>query len=294
MNWDDLKIFLAVVDAQSMRAAARDLKVSHTTVSRRIDALEASLQSRLFDRTADGFMLTATGQDLLPVAHGISKDLDSLGRQVAGRDEALSGSIRVTLPDILASHLLMPYLVEFMEAYPTIDLIIDDSMDIADLTRREADVALRFTNAPPDHLIGRNLGTFVEAVYATPHYLADHDPRISGTKARWVGWAEQPRQSRWIAKSPFPDLPARGQIDNINLQVHAIRCGLGIGYLPCMIGDQEPGFIRISEPETLAGLWILSHRDLRTTARMRVFRRFIVERLKRHMDLIEGRCPQEN
>jgi DNA-binding transcriptional LysR family regulator len=280
MNWDDLKIFLAVAEAPSMRIAARKLCVSHSTVSRRIDGLEERLAARLFSRTADGYVLTRAGEELLPVATAMEEKLYGFERQVAGRDEMLEGEVCVTVPDAVVVTYLMPFFIEFMEKYPAIRLKVADSFELFDLSRREADVAIRFTNSPPDHLIGRQLGTLYQAVYATREYLARHDPRAPGSGARWVGWGQPTDHPAWTEQTPFPDLPVACHFDNVLLQLEAVRLGAGLGYLPCVMADGDESLVRISEPGGPAyGAWMLSHRDLRAAARMRVFRQFIASRI---------------
>ena len=176
MNWDDLKIFLAVAEAPSMRVAAKSLKISHSTVSRRIETLEENLGVRLFTRMSDGYQLTESGRELLPVALNMDESLHTFGRHIAGRDDELKGQVCVTMPDAAANSLLMPHLADFMAEYPEIQVKVNDSFELFDLSRREADVAIRFTNSPPEHLIGRKIGKLHQAAYATKTYLATHDP----------------------------------------------------------------------------------------------------------------------
>jgi len=171
MNWDDLKIFLAVAEAPSMRAAAKQLKVSHSKVSRRIESLEAGMGVKLFDRLPDGYRLTESGQELLPVALQTDENLHAFGRSVSGRDNTLEGQVCVTIPDVVVINLFMPLFIEFMTANPGIQIKINDSTEVFDLSRREADVAIRLTNAPPEHLIGRYLGNLHQAAYGTRDYV---------------------------------------------------------------------------------------------------------------------------
>lgn len=289
INWDDLKVFLAVAEAPSMRLAARNMGVSHSTISRRIDALEKELGVRLFDRLSDGYRLTEAGNELLPVAHDIDESVHTFGRQIAGRDKELKGQVIVTMPLIAASSMFMPMIIEFMEKYPSIDVKVTDSFKVLDLSRREADIAIRFTNNPPEHLIGRKLGTLHQAAYATPAYLAEHDPHASDTKANWVGWGKPLYKPSWLERCPFPHLPLRGHFDSVELQIAAMRAGVGLGYVPCVTVANQPDFVRLSEPEPWIDVWLLSHRDLRATARMRAFRQFITDRMPDIQAALEGK-----
>lgn len=296
MNWDDLKIFLAVAESPSMRLAAKKLRVSHSTVSRRIDALEADLKVRLFSRTTEGYVLTRAGEELLPVASGMEDKLYGFERQVAGRDETLEGEVRVTVPDAIVVTYLMPIFIEFREKYPNIRLVIDDSFELFDLSRREADVAIRFTNAPPDHLIGRNLGTMSQAVYASKDYLAKFpDLTDKNCGAEWIGWGQPGERPFWIDATPYPHLPVGFHLDNVLIQLEAVRRGAGLGYLPCVMADSDDRMVRLTEPGGPSfGVWMLSHRDLRAAARMRVFRQFLAARIPQISAAFAGEISPES
>jgi len=289
MNWDDLKMFLAVAEAPSMRVAAKSLKVSHSTVSRRIESLETSLGVRLFDRMPDGYKLTRSGEELLPVALKTDENLHSFGRNVAGRDAELKGQVCVTAPDVVASTYFMPYFKKFMEEYPEIQLKIHDSFEVFDLSRREADVAIRLTNSPPEHLIGRRLGIMHQAVYATREYLDRHNPSAANSSAKWVGWGSPDDRPGWIERSPFPHLSVVGHFNNMLIQYQAVRQNMGLGYFSCLLGDADPDLVRIGTTRPTMEVWLLSHRDLRAAARMRAFRQFILKRQPAIEAALEGR-----
>ena len=278
MNWDDLKIFLAVAEAPSMRVAAKKLHVSHSTVSRRIEALEAGLSVRLFDRMPDGYRLTLSGEELMPVALDMEERLNGFGRNVVGRDDALEGQVCVTIPEVVATTFFMPYFIEFMEKYPGIQIKVRDSFEVFDLSRREADVAIRFTSKPPEHLIGRKLGNLHQAAYATRSYIAKHNPEEPSSDAKWIGWGTPEEKPSWIAKSPFPHLRIAGHFNNMSIQYQATKQNLGIGFFACTLGDTDPDLVRLSTPKPTMDVWLLSHRDLRASARMRAFRQFLIKR----------------
>jgi len=275
MNWDDLKIFLAVAEAPSMRAAAKSLRVSHSTVSRRIEALEKQLAARLFDRMPDGYQLTPAGRDLLPISRELREKVDAYGLRVLGRDTDLEGQISVTMPDAVAVAVLMPYFAEFQSLYPEITLKIDDSLEVYDLNRREADIALRFTSEPAEHLIGRRIGKAHQAAYAHADYIVKYDLSDPDCTAKWVGWGSPEEGPAWIESSPYPQLKLAGHFNNPLIQREAVRQQMGIGYLPCAIMDDDPTFVRLSKPQPSVDFWILTHRDLRSTERLKVFREFI-------------------
>jgi len=292
MNWDDLKIFLAVAEAPSMRVAAKKLRVSHSTVSRRIEALEASLGVRLFDRMPDGYRLTLSGDELMPVALDMEERLNSFGRNVVGRDDALEGQVCVTIPEVAATTFFMPYFIDFMNKYPEIQIKIRDSFEVFDLSRREADVAIRFTSKPAEHLIGRKLGNMHQAAYATHQYIAKHNPGSRDSNAKWIGWGTPDEKPSWIASSPFPHLGVAGHFNNMSIQYQATKRDLGIGFFACTLGDQDPGLVRLSDPKPTMDVWLLSHRDLRASARMRAFRQYLIKRQPEVAEALAGGLPE--
>jgi DNA-binding transcriptional LysR family regulator len=296
MDWSDLRIFLALARRHSVRGAGKLLAISHSTIARRIDIFEGRLGVRLFDRQATGYTLTSAGEDLLRTAERVEEDINGAERRLVGQDGRLRGEIKVTMPDALATHLLMPDLAAFATTYPEIELEVIFSYDALDLEHREADVAIRFVppgQSPPDNLLGRHVAGVAQSVYATPDYLRRHDLGAEPPTACWIGWADHAPFPRWVRESPFPNIPARGRLYNVAIQLEATKQGMGLGMLPCFLGDCEPALLRVpgAEPGPLFQLWVLSHEDLRATARMRAFRDFIAEAIVRQKDLLEGRRP---
>lgn len=289
MEWDNIRIFLALVRGGSVRAAAARAGISHATVSRRVEAFETRMGVKLFDRLPSGFSLTAAGEDLLEAAENIEAEIHSVQRRLVGQDRKLAGGIRVTMVDIVATHLLMAALTEFSVQYPDIDLEVIIGYETLDLSKREADVAVRFVKKPPDHLIGRRLGTVSNAAYATQSYLDNHD-LADPASACWIGYGLPQPFPKWVRQSDYPHLPARGVFDSMLLQLQAARYGMGIASLPCFLGDPEPDLVRLSsaKPKPCHDLWLLRHRDTRSTARLRVFSEFIADTVTRSRPLLEG------
>ncbi len=289
MQWDDIRIFLALVRGGSVRAAAAQAGISHATVSRRVEAFETRMGVKLFDRLPNGFALTAAGEDLLEAAENIETEIHSVQRRLVGQDRRLAGGIRVTMVDVIATHLLMSDLTEFAERYPDIELEVMIGYEALDLSRREADVAVRFVKNPPDHLIGRRLGSVSNAAYATQAYL-DHHELTDPASACWIGFGSSEPLPKWVKQSDYPHIPAKGVFDSMLLQLHAARCGMGIANLPCFLGDPDPDLIRLPPEEPRPGydLWLLRHRDTRATARLRIFSEFIADAVTRYRPLLEG------
>ena len=292
-NWDDLKVFLVLAREGSARAAAEKLNIHHSTVSRRIESLETEYGVRLFDRLPSGYAITAEGHELVEEAVKIEDQINSIERQLLGKDARLTGEIRVTLPDGFANNLLMPDIVAFMEQYPGIEVTLVASCDVFDLTRREADIAIRITENPPEHLVGHKVVRYACATYASVNYLKTHDPLRYPKEARWIGWGDCETYPDWVKKSEFPNVPVRGEMCNALLQVSAAKAGLGIARIPCFLGDVEPELRRVPPGKATPchDVWLLTHRDLKNTKRIQVFMQWIGNAFHQKQDLLEGRCP---
>ncbi len=293
MNWDDTRLFLALARSGSARATASEQGVSHSTVTRRVDQLESDLGVRLFDRDVRGYRLTGAGEVMLKSAVRAEDALLTAERQLQGRDTQLTGEIRLTTSNIIAMYLIMDDLVEFTRLYPDIDLNVLISYDSLNLSRREADVAIRIMRlgaSPPEDLVGRKLVTIKNCYYASDAYLAENDPERTDSGARWIGWDDTERFPAWVKASPFPNLPVYGRLNDVLLQAEAARCGLGLTVLPCFFGDSVEGLRRIPncQPYLSFDLWMLSHPDLRDAARMRTFRAFAADAIDCKKPLLAG------
>lgn len=293
IEWDDLRYVLAAGREGGLSGAARALGVNHSTVSRRIAAFEERLGVRLFERLRSGYALTREGEEVLDSASRVQEEIDALERRVVGKDARLAGPLRFTLPDHMADF-LMSDLVAFSDRYPEIDLDVVVSYTAFDLNAREADVALRVAEAsPPEGLVGRRVAKHSSCTYAAPEYLARHDLAADPATARWLGWDDLVPYPRWVKESDFPHIPVRGRFDHPQLQLAGARCGAGLARLPCFVGDPDPGLVRVP-PASLDErwtLWLLTHRDLRATARIRAFLEFLYEVFQRERPLLEGRRP---
>lgn len=292
MDWDNLRFVLALARAGSVRAAAETLDVTHSTVSRRIIAFEKQLGVRLFERLPTGYVPTPAGEAILASALQLEEEIFRLERQVRGQDARLTGELRVTLTRALVD-LLMPDLVSFAKTFPGIELGLIASSEMLNLTKREADVAIRTTERPPDHLVGRRLFAYTNAIYASVAYLAEHDVTASPPTLSWVGWTERTPFPEWVKASPYPLVPARHQVNDVKLQFEAVKAGLGIGILPCFLADREPTLRRLppGSPRPGREIWLLTHADLRHTARVRAFFDYMAEAITVRRALIEGRLP---
>ena len=277
----DLRTLLAIAREGSLAGAARSLRVNHSTVFRRLGAIEARLGARLFERQGGSYVTTAAGEDLLRTAERVEAEVEALERRLSGQDLRLTGSLRLTAPDDLAELLVMPLLAEFATRYPeiTVELVVDNRM--LNLTRREADVALRPTRQPPETLAGRRVAGIASAVYGAAGAAAGKAGDIG---QRWIAWEEgggPAPVARWIAE--HVDRHAIGYRSNSMLnQANAARAGLGLAVLPCFLGDGDPRLQRVGEPlpELATELWLLTHPDLQRTARIRALLDLLYDALR--------------
>lgn len=291
MNWDDLKIFLAVAREGSARGAACKLGIHHSTITRRIEAFESAQKTRLFDRLPTGYAPTVAGEELLQAVGRVEDEINGIERHILGQDIQLQGDIRVTMPDALAIHILMPDIRRFMDTYPEVNLEVITSYEVLNLTKREADVAIRITENPPEHLVGRKVCRYHCANYASPEYLAKNSP--SQGQGHWLGWDCPVPAPEWVRKSEFPTLPVRGRFNNPLMQVAAAKAGLGMARIPCWLGDREPGLQRVppGNCKPCHDIWILTHKDLVSTVRIQTFMDCMAEAFRQKRDLLEGKAP---
>lgn len=286
--WDDLRFALAVAEHGGLAGAARALGVNHTTVLRRVAALEAAQGARLFERLPTGYVPTAAGEEALAAARVAREAVDAFGRRLAGRDLRLEGALRVATTDTLAAGLLPRHLAAFHARHPGIMLELAVGNGLADLTRRDADVAVRPAAGPSEALVGRRVANLAFAVYARP--------AAEGAAADWLMPDESLAATaigRW-ARAQVPAGAVAARADSLLALRDLAAAGLGRAALPCYLGDADPRLARVGAAP-LAGvaseLWVLTHEDLRRTARVHAFTGFIAQALASERDLLEGNRP---
>jgi len=291
MEWDDLRFVLAVAEAGSLAGAARRLGVNHTTVLRRIGAFEKRLGVRLFERLPTGYVPTAGGEELIAAARAVDETVTRLERKLAGKDLRLSGVVRVTTTDTLMDAILPDVLRAFRDSHPGIQVEVAISNLMFNLTKREADVAIRPASKPPETLVGRRVAKIAFAIYASPRYLADN-PRQDLPGHRWVVPDDSlagTAAGKWM-RSQFAGSEIALRADSLLALRQAAQAGLGLAPLPCYLGDAAPDLVRVDGPiaEMETSLWILTHADLRHTARIRAFTEFAASALAQRRPLFEG------
>jgi len=290
MNWDDIKIFLAIADHGGLKKAARSLGIHHTSCARRINTLESELGVKLFDRLTAGYQLTQNGEQLMRSAEQIRQGFNTIDREIAGKDLRIEGELSLTLPNGLASHLLMPDIHAFMSLFPGIKLKLIMSYTFKDLASREADVAIRSIDNPVDSLTGRRVGRIYHSAYASAEYLATHDLQHQPATCHWLGWGEEKHHLKWPGKAAYPHIPVRADMYSDVLQTVAAQQHMGIASLPCYIGDQVAGLQRIPNVSAQAGewLWVLAHKDMAKNARVRALIEFLTRAFANHKAILQG------
>jgi DNA-binding transcriptional LysR family regulator len=291
LAWDDLRIFLAVAEAGSLNAAAKLLAVNHTTVLRRIAAFEARVGVRLFERLPTGYLPTPAGDELLAAARSMAETVAAVERKVSGQDLRLEGEIRVTTTDTIALSLLPELLDAFRTRYPGVVVDIAMSNAFANLTKRDADVAIRPAGAPPEMLIGRKVATIAFAAYAAPTMASSFNAR-SFAAHPWLmpdDTLAGTAVAAWF-RARHPKVQSVLRADSFVVLRDAARAGLGYAVLPCYLGDLSPGLARAAAPikGLTTDLWLLTHEDLRRTARVRAFLEVAGEMLAARRSLIAG------
>ena len=283
MDWNDLRIFLTVCQEGSVSGAGEHLGLSHTTVGRRMSALEKELGVRLFDRSRDGYSMTQPAEDILERVQRMEEQALAIHREMDGKDQALRGSLVLTVPYDFAVAVIVPALPTFKARYPAIELELSTSLSIADLNARDADIAVRLTAQPPEHLIGRKALPLSLGVYAHPDYLERCAP------PNIIAYRRDRDVPEW-AKAQFPRSELVLRADSVVAVHAAIKQGMGIARIPCFVGDADPDLVRIevSMPASTWGIWVLHHADLRATARVRACREYLYEALDERRALILG------
>ncbi len=275
MNWDDLCYVLALSRAGSLGEAARVLGVAHTTVSRRISALEEAHGVKLFEKTPSGFLATDAGRELATTAAGMEDRVLEAERRLSGHVADVSGEVTLSVPEALGP-VICTLSRAFRDEYPHVVLSLDATSDRADLTRREADVVVRAALSPPEVLVGRKLATAEFAVYCASR-TSDSD------NLPWVVFDPHHERSplgRW-EQSNIPAERIAVRVRSRALFLAAVKSGLGQGVLPCALADADPELKRVGEPiaELSCPLWILTHPDLKDVPRVAAVMAFFGARL---------------
>jgi len=280
MDWSHLEYFLAVARTGSLSGAAKQLRVNHSTVARRLDKLEQQLQVRLFDRFSNGYRLTEDGQALRRKASQVEEQINQIEGVFSGSESELIGTLKVSKPSSGALN-LAPLFTAFHRRYPHIELELTAASARSEINRMEADVAIRLTDNPPEDLIGQKLGGLPMLAYASSGYL-----RRAGTRnpadLDWLVWhaKDSPFNMEEGLKKEFPDARIVLRTNSYNELYEAVNAGMGVGWLsPVRLPRAHKLKVLSTDYVLEIGVWLLSHPDLRNRERIRVFKNFMIEHL---------------
>src|SRR6266436_338667 len=276
MQWDDLRYFLAVARYGGLRGAARHLKTSAATIGRRIAELETGLGARLFDRSQAGYTLTESGEAILGKAEEVEESVLSVERQALGRDLRPAGKVRLATVDDIAALIIAPRLAHFRHRFPGISLELVAQQGLTNLTRREADVALRTVRPDRGDYVVRQAGWWSLGLYAATSYVESHGLGRGFSDLSqldiitWTDECAHLRGGSWFAQHA-PRSPIALATNSRRIQHAACKAGMGVAILPCWIADRDPDLICLLPPQSVmtVELWLVAHRDLDRTARMR-------------------------
>lgn len=297
MQWDDLRVFLAVAREGNLSAAARRLKVSQPTVGRRLAALEDTLSARLFDRRPDGFLLTAAGSELRPMAESMERAAESVERKQASFANSLKGTVRLSIYELMAQFLTR-HMSSLRQALPDVEIELAVAHISANLSKREADLLIRECLPDSSSLIARRLGRFAYAVYGAADLVAAQPQAYGESRYQdcaWVGFDDDHSYfsgARWLSErrdGRAPDVRT-----NNGMVLHElVREGVGLGILPCFAGDSDPGLVRLSPPiEAIdSDFHLIVHDDLRRVPAVRAVMDAIGDLFLREEATLTGLAP---
>lgn len=291
VNWEGLKICLAISRAGSLSGAAQKMGVSHTTLQRRVDSLERALGVSLFRRKSTGYELNSAGLRLVEAAAGMEPLLTEALKDIGSSDENMSGSIRFFVPEV-SSKMLFNYIREFQAQYPQIFFRFEKAHDPNAITSRDADVAVVLTNEAPMGQRGVPIGPVGFAAYVRRDF---RDLALKGSLP-WLGVTDDLSHSAIgkLENQFSQQFSVVNRCGEFILRGHAIQSGLGVGLLACGVGEHDPSLIRISKVvvDPRLTLWLLHRKELVGNHRVMTFFRHMKLRLIEDRDGIEGNTVQ--
>jgi len=275
VNWNDIRVFLAVAETGKIATAARNLRLDPTTLGRRIKRLELRLQSTLFERTRSGQILTEAGEKLLARAEAMALAARSIDEDMAP-DQGISGTLRVSVSEGFGSQFLTPYLGEFAQQHPNLSIELVANSGFLSPSKREADIAVTLSRPKAGPVLCRKLADYTLKLYANPAYLKEHgEPLTPADLAEGHSLIGYVPDLIYAPELNYLDdfhtgLQARIRSSSINAQHRLIAEGAGIGVLPAFIGDATGELVAICPRDAIKrSLWIITHQDTQSLARVR-------------------------
>lgn len=286
-NWDHLRFFLALAKAGSLSQAARDLGVSHTTVLRRVRSIEKALETHLFDHTAQGHRLTPAGESLYTEVQKMQLAVNDIARKISGADQEIKGPVTITTTDTLGYCVMPPIITRLHQRYPQLSITLAATNQISSISDREADIAVRPCFEPPSNLVGRKIGNISFSACASRTYVETHKLSTfpsDTTNHNFVMLSDSFSDSpfyQWLAsrlQTPCGQIKANGMLSGCRLCL----AGAGIALLPDFLIRQHEALVELTADTRSAGsdVWLLSHVDLRDTARIRLVKKFLYDELQ--------------
>jgi DNA-binding transcriptional LysR family regulator len=297
-NWNDLRAFLAVARTGRLTGAAARAGMDHTTVGRRIAALEAGLGARLFDRSPQGYALTPHGERLMLTAEKIESLTLLAANELGEADQALSGTVRIGAPEGFGSYVLAPLMARLADRHPNLDIQLVAISGVLSLSKREADIAVTLSAPREGRLAARKLTDYALSLYASPGYLDARPPirtRADMAGHRFIGYIGDLLYAPELDYMSAPDVDIHVGLQSSNLiaQLQACLAGAGLCVLPDFIAAREPMLRRVL-PDAVRldrSLWLVVHADLRSLARIRAVTTMITEAVKADRPLFGPPAP---
>jgi DNA-binding transcriptional LysR family regulator len=291
LNWDDLRVVLAVAENGTISGAAAVLRISHPTLSRRLRQIEERLGARLFERTPSACRPTEAGEEMRALASRLRDDIGALEARIAGRDRSARGPVRLTAPDAVSEYLLPPMLAKICKETPEVTIELKVANEVLSLAQRSADIALRVTETPDPALRGRRVGTVAMAIYAQESLA-----RSPAADRPWIGYDAAlacTKPAAWVA-AHVPDRCIRLRANTLLGAAQAVRSGIGFGILPCFVEGSVPGIVRVDQPiPTLeTSLWLLIHPEIARVPRVRTACDALARMLKSAAPLLSGKVSE--
>jgi DNA-binding transcriptional LysR family regulator len=296
LSWDEFRLVKAISDSRSLGGAAGLLGLNHSTVFRRLAALETAVGARLFERSREGYRPTPEGDEMIALATTMAESIIEFERRVAGRDIRPTGQLRITAVEAVGQHVLPAILGQFQAQNPGVFIELILSNSVLNLSRRDADVAIRMTNDPPESLVGRRICAVRWAAYCRRDLASAQGLRVIDS-APFVGLADDfgpVAGRRWI-EAHVPPGRLAAKVNSVHTMRELVAHGFGATLLPCFLGDTNPALVRIGQPlpSLDMDLWILTHSDLRRSARVRAFMDFAGAELAKSRRAFEGANGEE-
>lgn len=280
-NWDDLRYVLAVAETGTVSAAAQRLGVTHATVIRRIAAFEERYGQRIFQRSAKGYRVLPDCHDVIDASRRVEESVLAVERTMFGAETRLSGDVRITSTDSLCQTLLPPIVARIAKTYPALRIALLSANTHLDFARFTADITVRPAAALEDGLEGQQAGSLGFAVY--------HDGTVNENWLGLTGPIARSLPANWLDANVKADRIVQTS-DSFLVLAELAAAGIGMAFLPCLIGDNDPRLVRAETPadRISVALWVASHAELADTVRFRVVRELLIEELAKEADVLSG------